>query len=397
MDRIKVISGKVARGAFLAVGVPYGIAIITNIALGWPCSQQGEDKYKRALNPSRVLKVSYAVAEQFTLVRFLPLNIKWSLLYRAGNKVMKDVEFGVNGNTLDVWTPYSTSNTYPEPTRPVMVFVYGGAWGSGDKAMYGLLAQEIMDNLGALVVIPNYSIYPKGDVKEMIRDVHDTIAYIKSPSFHETFHDVDQNKIILFGHSAGAHLCAQSVIELAEGLLERSASDRPADGIKVEERDGMTEVDTAKLLDSSAFSPSELLSSIRGVVGVGGVYQIMDHYHHESWRGVEDLSPMWRAMNGLENFDHFSPTERVLKMSQEQIERLPPIYLIHGTDDKVVPLSSTEKFSTTLTERDADVTVRLIGEGGHAELIMDMMERGRKFYDVMMNLITLEFADKVFK
>lgn len=89
MDRMKVLSSKVAKGVFLAVGIPYGIVIVTNMVTGWPCSQEGEGKYKRALQPSRVLKVSYAVADQFNLLRFLPLYIKWNSLYRAGDKVIK--------------------------------------------------------------------------------------------------------------------------------------------------------------------------------------------------------------------------------------------------------------------------------------------------------------------
>ncbi|XP_030834972.1 probable isoprenylcysteine alpha-carbonyl methylesterase ICMEL2 [Strongylocentrotus purpuratus] len=394
MDRMKVLSSKVAKGVFLAVGIPYGIVIVANMVCGWPCSQEGEGKYKRALQPSRVLKVSYAVADQFNLLRFLPLYIKWNSLYRAGDKVIKDIMYGVNDNTLDLWTPYSSSNLRePEDPRPVVVFVYGGAWGSGDKNMYGLLAQQIMDRLGAVVVIPNYSIYPKGEVQKMVRDLHDTIAFIKSPDFHRRAPDADQSKIILFGHSAGAHLCALSMIELAEGLPEKRASEQLRDDTTDE---GRTDDDLSTVYDSSWFSASELLSSIRGVVGLGGVYHIMDHYHHESWRGVEDLSPMWRAMNGLQSFDHFSPTERVLKMSAEQIGRLPPIYLIHGTDDIVVPPLSTEKFSSALIEKEAVVTVRLIGEGGHAELVMDMMDSGRQFYDAMTNL-TLEFAEKMLK
>ena len=45
--------------------------------------------------------------------------------------------------------------------RPVVVFIYGGSWGSGDKSMYGLLASQLADNLSAVVICPNYSIYPK--------------------------------------------------------------------------------------------------------------------------------------------------------------------------------------------------------------------------------------------
>jgi len=45
--------------------------------------------------------------------------------------------------------------------RPVVVFIYGGSWGSGDKSMYGLLASQLADSLSVIVICPNYSTYPK--------------------------------------------------------------------------------------------------------------------------------------------------------------------------------------------------------------------------------------------
>ena len=38
------------------------------------------------------------------------------------------------------------------------------------------------------------------------------------------------------------------------------------------------------------------------------MYDIAEHYKFESWRGVEDISTMARAMYGIEQFDNFSPT-----------------------------------------------------------------------------------------
>lgn len=410
MDTMKLFSHKLAKGAFLAVGIPYGIVIVTNLVSGWPCSQEGEDKYRRALQPGRVLKVTYAVAGQMSLLKLLPVYLKYTSLYRTANNVVKDIKYGVNENTLDVWTPYpvtshtesddvSSAQLISDPvSRPVVVFVYGGAWGSGDKNMYCLLAQQIIDHLGAVVVIPNYSTFPKGEVKGMVRDIRDTIAFIKSPYFGQLAPDADPQKVILFGHSAGAHLCALSTLDLTERL---KGDGGPAKD-EMEATDGRTgrEEEIADVVQydgafqNSSFSADELLSSVRGVVGLGGVYHIMDHYHFESWRGLEDLSPMWRAMNGLENFDLHSPTERVAKMSTEQIRRLPPFYLIHGSEDKVVPLSSSEKFTTALAEKEVDVTLKVIAEGGHAELVVDMMDSGRKFYETMNNLL-MDFGNRL--
>ena len=44
------------------------------------------------------------------------------------------------------------------------------------------------------------------------------------------------------------------------------------------------------------------------IVGLAGVYHIGDHYKHEEWRGVEDISSMGKAMYGTEFFDRFSPS-----------------------------------------------------------------------------------------
>ena len=44
------------------------------------------------------------------------------------------------------------------------------------------------------------------------------------------------------------------------------------------------------------------------MVGLSGVYDIAQHYAHESQRGVEHVSPMRRAMLGPAHFHHHSPS-----------------------------------------------------------------------------------------
>ena len=44
------------------------------------------------------------------------------------------------------------------------------------------------------------------------------------------------------------------------------------------------------------------------ISGLAGVYDINVHYSYETWRGVEDISTMARAMYGPKQFDRFSPT-----------------------------------------------------------------------------------------
>ncbi|XP_071485166.1 uncharacterized protein [Diadema antillarum] len=413
MDKMKVVSSRLARGAFLAVGVPYVIVIVTNLVRGWPCSQEGEDRFKRALQPNRVLKVTYALAEQLSLAKWLPLYIRWTSFYKTASNVVKDIPYGRHGNVLDLWMPELMKDgkhidcTFPNQSsrgsngRPIIVFVYGGAWGSGDKNMYSLLAQQIIEHLGAAVIIPNYSTYPKGTVPEMVEDLHDTLAFIQSQEFCQLAPSANQQEVILFGHSAGAHLCALSSIDLAEGKAAALSVTPSGASVTADRKDheGLA-ADNSQHCSHEVAGNSEyasaLLSSVRGVVGLGGVYHIMDHYHHESWRGVEDLSPMWQAMGGMDQFDVFSPVERLRKMTPDQLKSLPPFYLIHGTKDSVVPPSASEKFATVLSDQEVDVTLKMIVEGGHAELIIDAMDSSRKFHDAVINALT-EMRNSILK
>lgn len=55
--------------------------------------------------------------------------------------------------------------------------------------------------------------------------------------------------------------------------------------------------------------------------GLSGVYDITDHYEHEKVRGVEYISTMHKAMDGVENFEYYSPTARIRKLNKDQLER----------------------------------------------------------------------------
>lgn len=67
----------------------------------------------------------------------------------------------------------------------------------------------------------------------------------------------------------------------------------------------------------------DLLTSICPVPGTGlsGVYNIVDHYEHEQKRGVEYVSTMHKAMNGVENFPYYSPTHLLKRLSRDKLDR----------------------------------------------------------------------------
>ena len=72
--------------------------------------------------------------------------------------IFQDISYGTHDSRLDIYWPRGKGT---EDRCPVVVFVYGGSWGSGDKAMYALLCAHVADALQVIVCCPNYATYPR--------------------------------------------------------------------------------------------------------------------------------------------------------------------------------------------------------------------------------------------
>lgn len=67
--------------------------------------------------------------------------------------------------------------------------------------------------------------------------------------------------------------------------------------------------------------------------------------------------------------------------------RFPKIVLLHGTEDYVVPVSSTAKFGEELLRLKADVTIRIIPSCDHYEICLDLTKSSSKFHDIVISII----------
>lgn len=69
--------------ALTAVAVPYAVALTANILYGWPL---GPNRYHRALHPTKVLHLNYALLLQLRKLRFLLLSLRWRQFYLGASK-----------------------------------------------------------------------------------------------------------------------------------------------------------------------------------------------------------------------------------------------------------------------------------------------------------------------
>lgn len=114
------------------------------------------------------------------------------------------VDDGNDKHRLDIYAPAGAQGV------PVVIFVHGGFWRSGDRnyygnvvGLYGNVGTALADN-DVVTVIPSYRLFPEvKTTDEMLDDLAASIAWTRD---HIAVHGGDPNKIVLAGHSAGAHL-----------------------------------------------------------------------------------------------------------------------------------------------------------------------------------------------
>ena len=91
---------------------------------------------------------------------------------------------------------------------PVLIFVHGGNWNSGNKGTYGFLGRNFAKK-GVVTVIPDYTLSPDASYDEMAKEIAAVIAWTKA---NIEQYNGDPNRIYITGHSAGGHLAALAVM-----------------------------------------------------------------------------------------------------------------------------------------------------------------------------------------
>lgn len=110
------------------------------------------------------------------------------------------VESAHERQVLDIHGPGKTD----QPPLPVMVWIHGGGWVTGDKSEVALKPQVFQER-GFLFVSINYRFLPEFGMNELVRDVAKALGWI-----HRNIagHGGDPTRIVVGGHSSGAQLAA---------------------------------------------------------------------------------------------------------------------------------------------------------------------------------------------
>ncbi|HEX2530230.1 MAG TPA: alpha/beta hydrolase [Burkholderiaceae bacterium] len=141
-----------------------------------------------------------------------------SAYVRRTTPALLDVAYGDSaGERLDFF-PANRSEA------PLLVFIHGGWWRSLDKSDFSFVAQAYT-RAGINVALTNYTLVPEVSIEEITQQQLNALAWLYR---HADQYDFDPTRIVVAGHSAGAHLTAM----LLAAVWPAYAPDLPPDLVK---------------------------------------------------------------------------------------------------------------------------------------------------------------------
>jgi len=127
---------------------------------------------------------------------------KSKVVLPPGARAEQDLAYGDDpAQKLDVYIPQDAKNA------PIIFMVHGGAWMVGDKGNSGVVANKVAHWLpkGYIVASPNYRMSRAPNPLDQADDLGRALAFVQSKA---SSWGGDSSRVLLMGHSAGAHLVA---------------------------------------------------------------------------------------------------------------------------------------------------------------------------------------------
>jgi acetyl esterase/lipase len=117
---------------------------------------------------------------------------------------ISNIPYMDDGHPRHVLDVYRSPSLAKNAKRPVVFWIHGGGWQTGDKGDVAL-KPTFFNESGYLFVACNYRLLPDVTMDELVRDVAHAMAWT-----HQNIggHGGDPDRILIGGHSAGAQLAA---------------------------------------------------------------------------------------------------------------------------------------------------------------------------------------------
>ncbi|WP_125461697.1 MULTISPECIES: alpha/beta hydrolase [Rhodomicrobium] len=141
-----------------------------------------------------------------------------ALVAEGGAVVETGIAYGPGTRRrLDIYRPADAS-----PGGPIVLFLYGGSWRSGERDLYPFLGAALAKR-GITVVVPDYRLFPQASFPGFVEDAALAYAWTWRNLARAT-----GRPIALIGHSAGAHIAALLAFDARYIAAQGAGIPRPA-------------------------------------------------------------------------------------------------------------------------------------------------------------------------
>lgn len=242
-------------------------------------------------------------------------------LLPADTRVERDLEYVAAGharNKLDLYLPSKADRRLP-----VIVWIHGGAWWAGSKE--NCLATALVAK-GYAVASINYRLSQHALFPAQIEDCKAAIRWLRANAER---YGLDGRRIGVWGASAGGHLAA---------LLGTSGDVRELEG-----QGGNLSQSSRVQCVVDFFGPTD-------VTQMGGRHDAHD-------------SPEAKLLGGpvQQNKEKAARANPITYVSQDD----PPFLIMHGEEDRVVPINQSELLDAALRRAGVPCTFVRIPKNGH--------------------------------
>lgn len=132
----------------------------------------------------------------------------------------KDIVYSSSKNAEDLKLNIFVPNNPTKKKLPVLIFVHGGNWNSGNKDQYGFFGRNFAKK-GVITVMPEYTLSPKANVDQMTTQIAAAVKWVQQ---NISTYQGNPDQLFVTGHSAGAQLGASAVLNPKFGIDSNSIS-----------------------------------------------------------------------------------------------------------------------------------------------------------------------------
>lgn len=228
---------------------------------------------------------------------------------------------GFRSLEVDLWRPGRAT------TPPIVVWIHGGAWLTGSRLRtpdtYPDMFAQLCD-AGFAVAAFDYRHSAEAVFPAQLNDVTAGLNWLIE---HAAELDVDPDRLAVWGESAGGHLASLLALTSAPGVVKCAVP---------------------------FYAPSNFLS-MRA--------QVLANPHRTEVPPAADVSPEALLIGGEPD----RVPEKALAASPISYAHAeaPPMLLLHGVADQVVPYAQSEELAARLIDLGVDVTLEPVPGAGH--------------------------------